>query len=154
MAHKESIQNGELQLSFPNAKHIWTVSSNVGYGYRNKPEDVRLVQFFINASRDIWGKDWTNKPKKLVTDGIFGGNTWAAIRNFQEFSLGCVVDGMVSAVNGVKLYSPKQHKLFTMYVLNFNYFTAREEHFSDLRTDPSLPSELRSCLSSPMPDLV
>lgn len=155
MPHRESIQNSTLIGAMPTANHIYTVSSNVGYGCRNHPEDVRLVQFFINAIMDTTGTDWKTKPKKrLVTDGLFGGNTWSAIRSFQKFTLEAVVDGAITAVNGKKLEGSNHHKIFTMYYLNWYYYLDREQHFNDIRTDPDLPSELRNFLSGPLPDLL
>ncbi|HUF04451.1 MAG TPA: peptidoglycan-binding domain-containing protein [Aridibacter sp.] len=154
MAHKETIQNNELKASMPSANHIYTVSTNVGYGYKNKTEDVRLVQFFLNACMEIIGEDWRNKPDNLVRDGIFGGKTWGAIKSFQKASMSAVVDGMVSPTDGERMYTPKHRMVYTMNLLNWYYFLGRSEFFHDIRTDPTLPGELREYLSSPLPNLL
>lgn len=154
MAHRETIQNKKLKAAMPTTNHVYTVSAHVGYGYPNKTEDVRLVQFFINASIDIWGKDWRGRPKKLETDGIFGGKTWGAIKSYQEHALSAVVDGMVSPVDGARLETPNNRKIYTMYLLNWHYWMDRYQHFDDIRTDPTCPGELREYLGGPLPNLL
>jgi hypothetical protein len=151
MAHKESIQSSLLSTFLEGEPYFWTVSTHVGYGYKNKSEDVRLVQYFLN----IAFRDAKHGPKKLVTDGLFGGKTWRAIRTFQEdYSFECIVDGMISPANGISTATPKQGMVYTIYHLNYAYRSKKKEHFRDLRTDPELPGELRSYLSAPMPDLL
>ncbi|QQS42260.1 MAG: hypothetical protein IPM63_04780 [Acidobacteriota bacterium] len=154
MAHKETLQNNELKASMPSANHIYTVSTNVGYGYKNMPEDVRLVQFFLNASIDSLADSWHNRPKKLVADGIFGGKTWGAIKAFQKLAITAVADGMISPVDGVRIETPKHRMIFTMYLLNWYYWMDKPEFFNDIRRDPALPGELREYLSGPLPNLM
>jgi len=150
MPHKESIQDGELVTWLNGARHVWTVSTNVGYGYKNRPEDVRLVQYFLNVEFSTWGEG-TNPPKPLVTDGIFGGKTWRAIKTFQN-AWGLVEDGMITPVNGIKIVG-KQGRVYAMYHLNYWYKETKGAHYEDLRSDPDLPGELRGYLSKPLPDL-
>ncbi len=168
MAHRESIQSGILSglLKEP---FFWTVSSSVGYGCRNKSEDVLLVQFFLNRIIDqvfnetvadviagtIKSKDPFNKiPTRLDPDGDFGGKTWGAIKWLQKVSGWCVVDGMVSASDGTNALTPKQNMWYTIHILNWFYSDVCPQYFPDIRQDPTLPTILSSHLTGPLPDLV
>lgn len=154
MAHKESLQNKEMKAAMPSANHVYTVSTNVGYGYKNMSEDVRLVQFFLNCSIESLKDDWHDRPAKLATDGIFGGKTWAAIKAFQKIAITAVADGMISPVDGIKIETPKHKMVYTMYLLNWYYWMDKSEFYNDIRRDPRLPGELREYLSSPLPNLL
>jgi hypothetical protein len=167
MAHRESIQcgilSGLLQQPF-----FWTVSSSVGYGCRNKTEDVLLVQFFLNKIIDegnsivtadiIAGTEpsknpYSRIPKKLVPDGDFGGKTWGAIKWLQKKSGYCVVDGMVSHSNGTSALTPKQNMWYTIHMLNWYYSDCTSSYIHDIRQDPTLPPLLCGHLTG-LPDLV
>ena len=169
MAHRESIQSPELELLLGGEPFFWTVSSSVGYTCRNKTEDVLLVQFFLNriidevfsmtvadviAGEDVGNTPFKGIPKRLDPDGDFGGKTWGAIKWFQRESRWCVVDGMVSASDGTKALTPKQKMWYTMNMLNAFYREAWPQYYSDIRSDPTLPSILCHHLSGPLPDLV
>lgn len=157
MAHKESIQSGELKEYLNGANFFWNVSNSVGYGCRNKKEDVLLVQFFINQTingintKDAWAKLKT--PDLLEPDGDFGGKTWAATKWIQRQAQGCVVDGMVSAPDGTRFRTPKQKRIYTIYDMNAWYQFYYSSNFQDLCMDPALPTELTSHLYGPLPDL-
>lgn len=168
MAHRESIQSGTLSLLLHGAPFFWTVSNSVGYGCRNRKEDVLLVQFFLNkiietlfneTVADVIAGAVTDKdpfkgiPKKLVPDGDFGGKTWGAIRWLQRVCGYCVVDGTVSESDGTRPLTPKQKMWYTIHMLNWYYFYCCPHYFEDIRADPSLPSALCSHLSGPLPDL-
>ncbi len=64
---------------------------NVGYGYYNQSYLVKSLQYFLNA----YGYN-------LVTDGIFGTNTYNAIRAFQD-DHGLVVSGVCNEITWRKL---------------------------------------------------
>ena len=169
MAHKESIQDKHLKGFIFGEPFFWAVSSSVGYGCRNKKEDVLLVQFFLNkiisdlnneiivdvlAGTEPSLTPFRGIPKRLEPDGDFGGKTWGAIKWFQRESRWCVVDGMVSASDGTNALTPKQKMWYTMNMLNAFYREACPQYYSDIRSDPTLPSILCHHLSGPLPDLV
>lgn len=162
MAHRESIQNDELRFQLNGSDYFYNVSSSVGYGCRNKPEDVQLVQFFVNyaivecQNQDPdWGSETVIKtPGLLEMDGRFGGKTWSAIKWFQKFVDGCVPDGMISSPDGTKFRTPKQGMIYTIYVLNYWYQSARPVTWRNITADPWLPTLLCQHLSGPLPDLV
>ncbi|REJ78789.1 MAG: hypothetical protein DWQ47_04930 [Acidobacteria bacterium] len=154
MAHKETIQHHYLKQVFTGSNHIFTVSTNVGYGCKNMREDVRLVQFFINSAIDDLGEDWKRAPKRLEEDGLFGGKTWGAVKSFQKYTEGAVVDGMITPANGKRMYTPSHKYVYTIYYLNWYYFIQRPQFFDDLRRDPKLPGELREYFGRPLPNLM
>lgn len=169
MAHRESIQSPTLSALLHGAPFIWTVSSSVGYGCRNKTEDVLLVQFFLNTiietlynetiadviAGTIEDKDPFSKiPKKLEPDGIFGGNTWGAIKWLQKVCGYCVVDGTISDSDGTQALTPKKKKWYTIHMLNWYYRYCCPQYFADICCDPTIHPLLRKHLSGPLPDLV
>ena len=168
MAHRESIQSPTFAYLMNGEPFFWTVSSSVGYGCRNKPEDVLLVQFFLNRYIDacfdeivagVIAGDIKHKnpfslvPKKLVPDGDFGGKTWGAIKWYQASTGYCVADGMVSACDGTSALTPKSKRWYTILILNSDYRSICPNLFSDIRCDPSLPSLLCDHLTGPLTDL-
>ena len=148
MAHKESIQSPDIRQWMNGADALWTVSDRVGYGYTNNSEDVRLVQFLLNAIFGSVNKylgpsfELKNIPKALVPDGKFGGKTWAAIKWFQDMNSNTVIDGMVSPSNGTKLHTPKQGRVYTMIMLNHYYRELFPLYYRDIRGDPTIRPEL------------
>ncbi|MBL8122503.1 MAG: hypothetical protein KIT61_18030 [Pyrinomonadaceae bacterium] len=168
MAHRESIQSDIFKLLLHGEPFFWAVSSSVGYGCRNKREDVLLIQFFLNRiieeARNIITSDiimgvvkdpapFKKIPEMLVPDGDFGGKTWAAVKWLQKVSGYCVVDGMVSESDGTNALTPKSKMWYTIHILNYFYRDLCTEYFSDIRSDPKLPSLLCSHLTG-LPDLV
>jgi hypothetical protein len=157
MAHRESIQAELLRAFFTGTSFYWNVSSSVGYTCRNKKEDVLLVQFFLNAIFDDLEEDGAKckVPARLVPDGSFGGKTWGAIKWFQkEVKLNLVADGMVSATDGTRYFTPKRGMMYTIHALNGIYRYSRSHYFDDIRKDSSIPAVLSSHLSGPLPDLL
>ncbi len=171
MAHRESIQDKHLKGMLYGQDFFWAVSSNVGYTCRNKPEDVLLVQFFINsitnqirneiivdiiAGTETKTSPFKGIPEKLDPDGDFGGKTWSAIKWIQRECIvpPMVADGMVSAADGTKALTPKKKRFYTIYALNHLYGLYNHHYFHDIRSDPDLPSALCNHLSGPLPDLL
>ena len=118
---------------------FWTINKNVGYGYQNLESDVRLVQFFLNAS---------SGGVKLTVDGKFGGKTWNAIKQFQS-DMRQIPDGMISAVSGDKLRGSTTGRVYTMFELNQYYRHRFPQYFNDLTKDPNLPTALRQHFTVP-----
>jgi hypothetical protein len=58
------------------------ISSSVGKGGKNKPEDVKIVQELLNAFTKMCGF------KKLDEDGLIGPKTISAIAEFQKTAVG------------------------------------------------------------------
>lgn len=148
MAHKEMLPDGEVR-SWLEAPMFWNVSSSVGYGCPNKKGDVLLVQYLLNSLARI-----QNQPKRLlVPDGKFGGKTWARIKQVQIEDL-AVPDGMISAIDGSRLYSPNKKGLYTIILLNRYIWVQLRHYYMDIRRDPKCPADLIQILSGPMPQLV
>ena len=146
MAHKEMLQNGEVK-TWLEAQWLWNVSSSVGYSCPNKKGDVLLVQYLLNSVARICGQP----SRLLVPDGKFGGKTWARIRQVQIEDCMAIPTGMVSAIDGSRLYGPKG--LYSIIMLN-RYLVAQLRHYyMDIRMDPKCPAELVGILSGPMPAL-
>lgn len=72
--------------SYPYGKASDT-SGNIGYGDRGN--QVKAIQDALNQ---LGYRDWSNR--KLDVDGIFGDNTYAAVRRFQQ-AMGITDDGIV-----------------------------------------------------------
>lgn len=171
MAHRESIQDKYVKGFLYGSPFFWAISSSVGYTCRNKPEDVLLIQFFLNkiigdinneiivdiiAGTEPSKTPFKGIPKPLVPDGDFGGKTWGAIKWFQTKCIvpPMVADGMVSSADGTKALTPKNKQWYTIYVLNNFYCENYLHYYDDIRSDPDLPPLLCSHLSGPLPDLV
>jgi len=131
---------------------FWALKDNVGYGYKNNPSDVMLVQFFINmANMEKYMKtvDYTGAGfRGIEEDGKFGGETWGAIKAFQK-SFGGFGDGMVSAASGDRLTSPKSGRVYTLLELNRLYAHYRRYAFNDLKCDQYLPIGLFEHFTTP-----
>jgi hypothetical protein len=136
------------------APFYWAISHSVGYGCKNRLEDVQLVQFFLNRIVEGKRKDGFDTRKGITIDGKFGGETWGAIKWFQKsLSVMVVADGMVSAASGKDEYTKKQKRGYTIHWLNSMYSGYYRHYYSDLRRDPLLPGELCNQLSGPLKDL-
>jgi len=105
---------------------FYGVDAPVGRGCSNRPDDVYLVQFFINA---MWGKKDpassdvvgpTGVPAPTV-DGICGPKTVDAIRSFQQFYTASVIDGRVDPMPPGQTSGPLHHKWYTIIGLNTNF---------------------------------
>ncbi len=120
---------------------FWAIQDNVGYGYKNHWLDVMMVQYFINKSA---------RSKVLEPDGLFGGKTWRAIKDYQKH-WNLVSDGMVSAVKGDKYFTKKQGRVYTICLLNIDYYILYPSFYEDLKMDPDLPSYLCNHFSADFP---
>lgn len=135
MPYKQKIKDKRFSSHFSSGGEtdtFWTLQDNVGYGYKNRWLDVMLVQFFLNK---------VARSKILEPDGLFGGKTWRAIKDYQT-RWNCVADGMVTAAQGDSLISKKQGRVFTICYLNVDYFVLHRAYYDDLKKDPDLPSAL------------
>ena len=78
---------------------LYSVDQVVGVGGLNRRDDILLVQFFLQVARDddARGNSGFIPPGEapINIDGIFGRNTAAHIKFFQEESLRRVGDGRV-----------------------------------------------------------
>lgn len=144
MAYKESVKNQELREYLEGSQYFWNINENVGYGYKNNPSDVMLVQFLLNACNRTFGFG-----NLLVPDGQFGGKTWREIKNFQNIGDTQTSDGCVTAVNGTKYTSAKTKTTYTILILNTVYFNLYRMYYSDIRKDPKIPEPLISQLVVP-----
>ncbi len=146
MAHKESVQNDDIRQWLSGERFIWTNSERVGYGYRNRLEDVMLVQFLVNgafrAGKKLYNWHSKNVPSELVIDGKFGGKTWKAIKMWQEMVTGVVVDGMISPSDGTKALTPRQGQIYTILTLNVYYRDGFPIYYQDISSDPTMRPEL------------
>ncbi len=151
MAFKHSTKDEELKEYLNGFDYFWTISNNVGYGYPNKPLDVLLVQFLLNAidTHLTGGYPYYYGDNYIEEDGKFGGQTWARIKQFQKAN-NAVADGMVSAARGQELRSKKQRRPLTIYALNSWYSYERRQFYRDLKMDKDLPHEL--CTQFEVPD--
>ncbi len=146
MTTKLSLSESLSRDIFRGKDFFWANIKHVGYGYANLATDVRLIQFFLNAYNDSVGAGLD----PLVTDGKFGGQTWARIKWYQKMAAGfAVVDGAVSPADGVRYCGPKTGKVYTIYQLNIDYLYLRGQYYDDIRRDPLLPVELCNHFSVP-----
>ncbi len=154
MAYRESIHEGELKDCFGNSPIFYNIHKGVGYGCKNYRSDVRLVQFFLNAY--IRGLD--GNGQLLWEDGLFGGQTWSAIKKFQRDrtaetgkgqKLSMHADGCVTSISGRRILSRNTKSVYTILALNMAYNNAFWLHsnFKDIRRDPNMDEELRADLT-------
>jgi len=147
MAFRDSIIDGEVK-EYLGSNFFYNLGASVGYGCPNKPNDVRLVQYFLNVQNRHyqWGKN-------IAVDGRFGGETWGAIKRFQLGS-GFNGFGMVSSVKGNNYVSPKTGNFYTIIFLNDEYKLGCPQYWNDPRRDPEFPDELKAHLYAPLPQQV
>lgn len=132
----------------PPMKVIYSVDHDVGPGCRNDRQDVLLVQFFLYSASKAGGGLQAIQPagaKPLKIDGIYGPQTSAYIRNYQQASEGrTVMDGKVSPIQGGSISGAVQGKALTIAHLNGSYAKRLgvERHFR-LDGDPNFPAALR-----------
>ena len=65
----------------------------------------------------------------------------------------CVADGAVGAPDGTRFRTPKQGKIYTIYMLNMWYRETFPHMFKDIKMDKNCPIELTNHLYGPLPDL-
>ncbi len=154
MAYKDKFE-GEAINPANQLSHFWNIHENVGWGCRNRPDDVMLVQFLLKGAIRLYLDQYKGifkQPTKndLVVDGIFGPQTHKWIKAYQSIMPGYFhQDGKVDAIDGTREYSTKQHRLYTIVALNGD-FSAHYVYFHDLRMDPNLPSALAQALTQSM----
>lgn len=146
MAYREAISSQDVKSFLEGATFFWNIHNSVGYGCKNNRSDVMLVQFLLNN----WNRDdGFAHVDKLVEDGIFGGKTWRAIKEFQStFS-----DGYVTHVDGSKLSGSKSFQVYTIIELNYMYLGYRKPYYADIRRDPLIPKFLLTQLTG-MPEVL
>lgn len=147
MPFKDTITNQEVR-DFMEVNHFYNLNSSVGYGCANKRSDVLLVQYFLNVQNKAW--DWIF-GKQIAVDGDFGGETWRAIKTFQN-NIGYNGAGTVSTVRSNRYTSPKTNTFYTIIYLNDSVKHELSTYWTDLRRDPLLPHEIRVSLSSVLPE--
>lgn len=158
MAYRESVQNQELKVNLGGSQYFWNIHKNVGYGYKNHKSDVMLVQFLLNSATRSFGFN----ENLLEEDGLFGGKTWRAIKNYQESGYwseysdtihNMLSDGCVTATNGTRYLSRRRKVPYTILMLNLDYFRSQNLYFQDIRRDPNIPTFLVEQLTG-MPEVV
>jgi hypothetical protein len=146
MAFRDSLQTGEVS-DYLNSDFFYNLGSSVGYGCPNKPNDVRLVQYFLNVHNGAY--DWIF-GKKIAVDGAFGGETWGAIKRYQ-LQIGYNGYGMVSSVKSNNYTSPKTNCFYTIIYLNDGYRQVCDQYWKEPRRDPEFPEELKAHLYGSLP---
>ena len=136
---------------------MYSVDQAVGFGGANRRDDVLLVQFFLLIARDsdARGNQGFTPPgqQTIKTDGVFGPETAAYIKFFQEdtdrrVSVGgvFVADGRIDPLDG-KLRGSQRGGLLTMASLNFEYLNRQGTGFhSNISIDPRFPIGLKKSL--------
>ena len=144
MAFRDTIIDQEAK-EFVESDFFYNLGCSVGYGCPNKPNDVRLVQYFLNIEAEYYSWD-----EYLEVDGRYGGKTWGAIKRYQK-ALGFNGAGMVSSVPGTNCTSPKTNDFYTIIHLNEAYKFSYPEFWNDPRRDPYFPDELKIHLYGSLP---
>lgn len=157
MAHKQKFDPAGpgmyIELGpFWGFKFIWGISHAVGRGCKNEKTDVLLVQYLLNKTSAGSG------TKSLVTDGIFGRNTYEAVTKFQKaedqeyssYSMNsrgtfCHVDGRVDPYRRRNV-STKSKTVYTIILLNFEMADRRPQYYLNPASDPDLPIDLLQVL--------
>jgi peptidoglycan hydrolase-like protein with peptidoglycan-binding domain len=123
---------------FNDVNHFWAIEDTVGWGCRNKYEDVLFIQYMLNSAA---------KAKRLEPDGIFGPETAKGIKNFQK-SLNkrfggktCQADGRVSDMDGSRAVTTSD-RYYTIHLLNWVYLDVKRIYYNDLTMDAQLPGDL------------
>src|SRR5262249_16281092 len=136
--------------------HLYNVESPVGKGQANRPDDVALVQFFLNIAwqgrRQIPELADTEAPPDLAVDGIFGTLTEKQLILYQlkmdkdspGFVPGLTADGIVHPVKTFALTS--RGILMTMASLNQHFRQLRPQEFLQLGVAATLPPILAKSL--------
>ncbi|HUF04298.1 MAG TPA: peptidoglycan-binding domain-containing protein [Aridibacter sp.] len=151
MARKQNFKSEDgnkgtiyVQMGSAEYSHIWGIDDAVGWGCANDEFDVLLVQYLLNKSSSATGHD------TLVTDGLFGNKTAAAVRAFQkgenrQFKGICHVDGRVDPFKGRNV-STISKTVYAIIMLNFEMAAIRPVYFLNPAMDPDLPVKLLDVL--------
>ncbi len=146
MAYKAKMSNDMRNDIFQGelVHHFWAVHKTVGWGCSNKYDDVMLVQYLLNC--------WY-KREELKMDGIFGNNTYKAVKSFQKYAntyWDCNAlksDGKVSAMDGDTYNTKSGTHFYTIHLLNYMYLQEMRIYYTDIRMDRLLPAGLCHILS-------
>ncbi len=151
MAYKDNFEGDALD----NVSHLtvfWNIHQSVGWGCPNRPDDVMLVQFLLKRVMhnqvEYYRLPELPTKKDLAVDGIFGPQTYKWIRFYQSMMPNFFhQDGKVDAVDGTRKKSTKQHRVYTIIMLNLEFADRDYIYYHDLRMDPTLPSALAQALT-------
>jgi len=92
--------------------HIFNIDQPVGRGCPNMRADVLLVQWMLavwlskapkipeSIARHMQSKNIINKSGALKIDGVYGSQTMAWIKGFEESYTGVVKDGRIDPLGG------------------------------------------------------
>jgi hypothetical protein len=152
MAYKDKFE-GEALDTQSGMTFFWNIHEDVGWGCRNRPDDVMLVQFLLRGVFQNYCKHYKVAPptkKPLAVDGIFGPQTYKWIKAFEDVIPGFSHhDGKVDAIDGTRSMSTIKKRHYTIIGLNLD-FSWDYVYFHDLRMDPNLPTLLANSLSQSM----
>ncbi|MEO6800601.1 MAG: hypothetical protein ABI178_11755 [Rhodanobacter sp.] len=108
---------------------IWNVRTDVGVSKRADRMDVKLVQFLLN--KVLWWKQESGALSlaqvtghHLAQDGIFGGQSRAALLIYQNHVAGLTPDGNVSSVRNHQTSWSAAHD-WSIVCLNEDYASWR-----------------------------
>jgi hypothetical protein len=154
MAYKDNFE-GDALNNAADLRFFWNVHEDVGWGCRNRPDDVMLVQYLLRRTMhnvvEVYQQPSLPTKKDLVVDGIFGPQTHKWIRAYQSLMSNYFhQDGKVDAIDGTRKKSTKQHRLYTIIALNLDFIDNDYLYFYDLRMDPNLPPFLAQALTQSM----
>ena len=141
MAFRDMIHSTDAR-TFLESNFFYNLGSSVGYGCSNKPNDVRLVQYFLN----VYNTGWESRIlPQIEVDGDFGGQTWRTIKTFQEIDLAINGHGMVSSVNR-RYTSPKHGQWYTIMWLNSVYRQTYPQFLAQSEARPELSGRVKRAL--------
>lgn len=138
----------------PSVRHYYNVSFGVGAHRRNDQLDVLLVQFLLNQIEAQQGGRFINPP--LVTDGLFGPKTRAAIGAFQaSWNRGPGThkprldeDRVVSPGRGRTRPGNRTWTILALNALAGNQIGGGIDMYCRLHTHPECPPRLQSFFAS------
>ena len=154
MAYKDQFE-GEALRNYARLRFFWNIHEDVGWGCRNRPDDVMLVQFMLKRvfqyQVEKYGLPRLPTKKDMVVDGIFGPQTHKWVSAYQQLMPGYMhQDGKVDAIDGTKKISTKTDRAYTIAILNLDFADRDYIYYHDLRMDPNLPSALANALTQSM----
>jgi hypothetical protein len=142
-------------------KLVYSVDQPVGPGCPNRRDDVLLVQFLLRvAMEDNPPKNVGYRPpdeRPITVDGLFGRQTAAYIRYFQEedgrrvqqgqFQFAPATDGRIDPVASGTAFGAHSKTLYTIVDLNIVYVNRHGTQLHEnISRDPLFPKELTKSL--------